>query len=171
MIRRWFKIFAHKFDWHYAPVFGPISGHEDGKLHYQRWCQWCGLRQYYSYDPRMPLKGPLFMTSSRAEEIAVNIHKEIGCRCESAKYCDCIRIIKEAIEQAVAEAIGGNLLDKQMIDTLREEIKIKNGLIELLEKAIAEQIEKDAQLAGNRFGDKGKFIANLIRAQSGEGKA
>jgi len=45
---------AHKFDWHYAPVHGP---REDGK--YQRWCQWCGFRQSYTYDPRKPISGPL----------------------------------------------------------------------------------------------------------------
>lgn len=32
--------FAHRYNWHYAPVFGP---YEDGST--QRWCQWCGLRQ------------------------------------------------------------------------------------------------------------------------------
>ena len=47
---------AHRFDWHYAPVHGPISG---GDRPYQRWCQWCGLRQSYSYDPRKPIPGPL----------------------------------------------------------------------------------------------------------------
>ena len=34
--------FAHRFDWHYAPIHGPISG---GERPYLRWCQWCGLRE------------------------------------------------------------------------------------------------------------------------------
>jgi hypothetical protein len=49
---------AHRFDWHYAPVHGPI-GEINEQYRYQRWCQWCGLRQSYSYDPRKPLPGPL----------------------------------------------------------------------------------------------------------------
>ena len=36
---------AHRFDWHYAPEFGPF---EDGST--QKWCQWCGFRQ--SYPPK-----------------------------------------------------------------------------------------------------------------------
>ena len=31
---------AHRFDWHYAPKFGPIAPTGE----YQQWCQWCGLR-------------------------------------------------------------------------------------------------------------------------------
>jgi hypothetical protein len=42
---------AHRYDWHHAKVFGPF---EDGR--YQRWCQWCGLRESYSYDPRQRAK-------------------------------------------------------------------------------------------------------------------
>lgn len=53
MIRRGLNILAHKFDWHHAPVFGPIM--DDERMAYQRWCQWCGFRESYSYDPR---KGP-----------------------------------------------------------------------------------------------------------------
>ena len=43
---------THHFNWHYAPVIGPLEPGGD----YQRWCQWCGLRQSYSYDPRMPVE-------------------------------------------------------------------------------------------------------------------
>src|SRR2546422_3997352 len=35
---------AHRYNWHYAPSFGPL---EDGS--YQHWCQWCGLR--YTLHP------------------------------------------------------------------------------------------------------------------------
>ena len=42
--------FAHRYDWHHAKVFGPFEG---GR--YQIWCQWCGLRENYSYDPRKPI--------------------------------------------------------------------------------------------------------------------
>jgi len=31
---------AHRFDWHFAPLSGPLS--PDGTYH--RWCQWCGFR-------------------------------------------------------------------------------------------------------------------------------
>jgi hypothetical protein len=41
--------FAHRFDWHYAPVHGPI----DPGAEYQRWCKWCGLRQSYRYNPNL----------------------------------------------------------------------------------------------------------------------
>ena len=51
-IRRWLTIQMHKLDLHYAPVHGPIVGHEDGRPRWQRWCQWCGLRESYRYDPR-----------------------------------------------------------------------------------------------------------------------
>lgn len=61
MIRRWITILAHKFDWHYAPVHGP--SYPDGS--YQRWCQWCGFRQSYSYDPRKPLTGPISLKRSK----------------------------------------------------------------------------------------------------------
>ena len=42
---------AHRFDWHHAPVIGPMSG---GDRQYQRWCKWCGFRESYWYDPRQP---------------------------------------------------------------------------------------------------------------------
>jgi hypothetical protein len=54
MIYRWLVILAHKFDWHHAPVIGPLK---DGT--YQYWCKWCGLRQSYTYDPRKPIPGPI----------------------------------------------------------------------------------------------------------------
>lgn len=41
---------AHRFDWHRAIVYGPIA--PDGT--YQRWCQWCGFRETYRYDPKNP---------------------------------------------------------------------------------------------------------------------
>lgn len=41
---------AHRYNWHHAPVIGPISGSDTWR--YQRWCQWCGLRESYRYDPR-----------------------------------------------------------------------------------------------------------------------
>lgn len=63
MLRRWITILAHKFDWHYAPVHGPF---EDGR--YQRWCQWCGLRESYSYDPRKPIQRILRSVSVEPEE-------------------------------------------------------------------------------------------------------
>ena len=34
---------AHRFDWHYAPVIGPLQPGGG----YQQWCQWCGLRATY----------------------------------------------------------------------------------------------------------------------------
>ena len=49
---------AHRFDWHYAPVFGPL---QDGR--YQRLCHWCGLRD--SYLPRESITKDL---NSRREE-------------------------------------------------------------------------------------------------------
>lgn len=39
-------LLAHKFDWHHAPVIGPISPDGD----YQRWCTWCGFRQSFRKD-------------------------------------------------------------------------------------------------------------------------
>ena len=55
-----FVILAHKFDWHHAPVYGPF---DDGR--YQRWCQWCGLRQSYNYDPRRKLiPGPITLSQN-----------------------------------------------------------------------------------------------------------
>lgn len=49
-IKRKFTIFAHKYDWHYAPIIGPLTpGWE-----YQRWCQWCGFRESYKYNPKEP---------------------------------------------------------------------------------------------------------------------
>ncbi len=51
---------AHRYNWHHAEVFGPF---EDGR--YQRWCQWCGLRESYSYDPRKPLEGPIRLAKSK----------------------------------------------------------------------------------------------------------
>jgi len=42
----WYRTFmrlAHRFDWHYAPVIGPLL--PDGS--YQRWCKWCGFRQSF----------------------------------------------------------------------------------------------------------------------------
>ena len=56
MIYRFVMKLAHHFDWHYAPVLGPIAG---GPRPFQRWCKWCGLRQSYKYDPRKPLPGPI----------------------------------------------------------------------------------------------------------------
>jgi hypothetical protein len=32
---------AHRCQWHYAPLIGPI--HPTGE--YQRWCHWCGFRE------------------------------------------------------------------------------------------------------------------------------
>jgi len=32
---------SHRFDWHYAPVIGPLSP----DMTSQRWCKWCGFRQ------------------------------------------------------------------------------------------------------------------------------
>lgn len=32
--------FAHRFNWHYAPV----SIMTQGAVHRDHWCQWCGLR-------------------------------------------------------------------------------------------------------------------------------
>jgi hypothetical protein len=60
---------AHRFDWHYAPVHGPISAGSHGTFRgegpsYQLWCQWCGFRQTYPYDPRKPIPGPLRVTKS-----------------------------------------------------------------------------------------------------------
>jgi hypothetical protein len=34
---------AHRFNWHYAPIIGPLQP-GDGR-DFQRWCQWCGFRQ------------------------------------------------------------------------------------------------------------------------------
>ena len=51
MIYRWFTILAHKFNWHHAPVIGPIC---DNQRPYERWCKWCGFRETYRYDPRTP---------------------------------------------------------------------------------------------------------------------
>lgn len=59
MIKRRITILAHRFNWHYAPVIGPIDGHPDGKDRYQRWCQWCGFRESYCYDPRVLLGAPI----------------------------------------------------------------------------------------------------------------
>jgi predicted RNA-binding Zn-ribbon protein involved in translation (DUF1610 family) len=53
VLRRWFTILAHKYDWHYAPVYGPFK---DG--HYQRWCKWCGLRDSYPYHPKRLIPVP-----------------------------------------------------------------------------------------------------------------
>ncbi len=39
---------AHRFDWHYAPMIGPLN---DGAT--QRWCQWCGFRETYRPRPGM----------------------------------------------------------------------------------------------------------------------
>jgi len=36
---------AHRFDWHYAPVIGPLSPPSEDGRNYQRWCRWCGFRQ------------------------------------------------------------------------------------------------------------------------------
>lgn len=30
---------AHRYNWHYAPIIGPM---DDGKRF--RWCHWCGMR-------------------------------------------------------------------------------------------------------------------------------
>jgi hypothetical protein len=35
---------AHRYDWHHAPVHGPIMPNGT----YQRWCRWCGLREILS---------------------------------------------------------------------------------------------------------------------------
>lgn len=40
---------AHKFNWHYAPIIGPL---EDGA--YQRWCKWCGFRDWYIPLDKIP---------------------------------------------------------------------------------------------------------------------
>jgi len=45
----------HRHDLHHAPILGPC---EPGGG-YQRWCHWCGMRQSYSYDPRLPIPGPI----------------------------------------------------------------------------------------------------------------
>lgn len=37
---------AHKFNWHYAPVIGPLF---DSTI-YQYWCKWCGLRMDFKRD-------------------------------------------------------------------------------------------------------------------------
>lgn len=39
---------AHRYDWHYAPIIGPLS--PDGT--YQRWCKWCGFRQSFTIGPK-----------------------------------------------------------------------------------------------------------------------
>lgn len=62
---------AHRFNWHYAPLIGPISaGDSRDRLHggYQRWCQWCGFRESYpaplrpivgdAYDSVQPIASP-----------------------------------------------------------------------------------------------------------------
>ncbi|CAB4167932.1 hypothetical protein UFOVP868_68 [uncultured Caudovirales phage] len=40
--------FAHRFNWHYAPIIGPMmcdpGDPREGKR--QRWCQWCGMRDW-----------------------------------------------------------------------------------------------------------------------------
>jgi hypothetical protein len=38
---------AHRFNWHHAPMHGPL---EDGAM--QRWCQWCGFRETYRQSRR-----------------------------------------------------------------------------------------------------------------------
>ena len=40
---------AHRYNWHYAPVIGPLSPPSEDGRNYQRWCQWCGFRE--SFDP------------------------------------------------------------------------------------------------------------------------
>ena len=51
---------AHRYDWHYAPVIGPISsGYACETPTWNRWCKWCGMCHSYRYDPRLPLSGPL----------------------------------------------------------------------------------------------------------------
>lgn len=45
---------AHRFDWHYAPVIGPLdAGGPDDPRHgrYQRWCRWCGFRESFRREP------------------------------------------------------------------------------------------------------------------------
>lgn len=34
---------AHRYNWHYAPMIGPIL--PEGAT--QRWCTWCGFRETY----------------------------------------------------------------------------------------------------------------------------
>jgi len=37
---------AHRFDWHYAPLIGPLEPVEkQGTTEYVRWCKWCGWRE------------------------------------------------------------------------------------------------------------------------------
>lgn len=40
---RSFMTVTHHFNWHHAPVIGPILPDGD----YQRWCKWCGFRQSF----------------------------------------------------------------------------------------------------------------------------
>lgn len=49
IIRNFMKL-AHRFNWHYAPIHQLI----DTERPYQRWCQWCGFRESYRYDPKQP---------------------------------------------------------------------------------------------------------------------
>lgn len=39
---------AHRYDWHYAPVIGPMSPPRNDGRDYQRWCKWCGFRQTFN---------------------------------------------------------------------------------------------------------------------------
>lgn len=34
---------AHRWNWHYAPVIGPLEPGDGND--FQRWCHWCGFRQ------------------------------------------------------------------------------------------------------------------------------
>ena len=51
LIYRWTSLLLHRFDLHYAPVHGP---YQDGRK--QRWCQWCGMRDWY-IDPLVSVDG------------------------------------------------------------------------------------------------------------------
>lgn len=42
---------AHRFDWHYAPVSGPLMPASPDGRDYQRWCQWCGFRENFNPNP------------------------------------------------------------------------------------------------------------------------
>mgnify|MGYP001571121659 CR=1 FL=1 len=42
LLYRWTSVLMHRFDLHYAPIHGPF---QDGRK--QRWCQWCGMRDWY----------------------------------------------------------------------------------------------------------------------------
>jgi hypothetical protein len=83
MLYRWLVKFAHRFDWHHAPVYGP---QQDGR--YQRWCHWCGLRQSYTYDPRKPIPGPLVTQRLDCEvRMAAAKPEELKSKPEDMRNC------------------------------------------------------------------------------------